>query len=133
MSDDPLSSHSLILLCRVNDEGADNAAGALDVSAVMNRSIHQVLFPGSESVLGADMSSRVGGVTSSGFCSQPFAAIQSSGRVASSVPAPVETEEVIPLEECCFSLQKQRLGLSKLMARGRGGGAAMAGGLGTIE
>lgn len=105
----------------------------LDVSAVMNRGIHQVLFPGKESVFGAHMSSRVG-VTTSGFRSQhPAGAIQSSGRVESSVPAPVETEEVIPLEECCFSLQKQRLGLSKLMARGRGGGAAMAGGLGTIE
>lgn len=82
-----------------------------DVSAAMNRRIHQVLFPGYQSVFGQHMSSRVG-VTTSGFRSQhPACAIQSSGRVASSVPAPVETEEVIPLEECCFSLQKQRLGL----------------------
>lgn len=72
-----------------------------------------------EAVFGAHTSSGVG-VTTSGFYSQhPVVAIQSLGRVASLVPAPVETEEVIPLEECCFSLQKQRLGLSKLMARGR--------------
>lgn len=36
------------------------------------------------------------------------------------VPTPVETEEVITPEECCFSLNKQRLALSQLMARGRG-------------
>lgn len=68
------------------------------------------------------MNGRVG-VTTSVFCSQlPAGAIQSSGRVTSLVPAPAETEEVIPLEECCFSLHKQRLGLSQLMARGWGGG-----------
>lgn len=60
-----------------------------DVPAVMNRGIHQVLFPGMESVFAAHMSTRVG-VTTSGFGSQhPAGAIQSSGRVASSVPAPV--------------------------------------------
>lgn len=36
------------------------------------------------------------------------------------VPTPVETEEVITPEECCFSFNKQRLALSQLMARGRG-------------
>lgn len=62
-------------------------------------------------------------VTTSVFCSQlPAGAIQSLGRVTSLVPAPVETEEVIPLEECCFSLHKQRVGLSQLMARGWGRG-----------
>lgn len=98
----------------------------LDASAAMNRRIHQVQFSsrGRGAYLAQHMSSRVG-VTTSGFRSQfPEGAIQSSGRVVYSVPAPVETEEVIPLEECCFSLQKQRLGLSKLMARGWGGGGS---------
>lgn len=77
---------------------------------------------------GAHMSTRVG-VTARGFRAQhPVGAIQSSRRVASSVPAPAETQEVTPLEECCFSLQKQRLGLSKLMARGGGGGGGRGGG-----
>lgn len=40
------------------------------------------------------------------------------------VPTPVETEEVITPEECCFSLNKQRLALSQLMARGRGRGSS---------
>lgn len=82
----------------------------LDVSTVMNRMIHQVQFSsrGRGACLAQHMSSRAG-VTTSGFRSQlPVGAIQSSGRVESSVPAPVETEEVIPLEECCFSLQKNK-------------------------
>lgn len=40
------------------------------------------------------------------------------------VPTPGETEEVITPEECCFSLNKQRLALSQLMARGRGRGSS---------
>lgn len=110
----------------------------LDVSAAMNRMIHQVQFSsqGRGVCLAQHMSSRAGMITS-GFRSQlPVGAIQSSGRVESSVPGPVETEEVIPLEECCFSLQKTKAGIVKADGKGmgRGGGAvAMAGGLRTIE
>lgn len=51
-------------------------------------------------------------------------ATQSLDRVAPLVPTPVETEEVITPEECCFSLHKQRLALWQLMARGWGGGSS---------
>lgn len=49
-----------------------------------------------------------------------WGAIQSPSRVASLVPAPVETEEVIPLEECCFSLRKTKAGIIKADGKGTG-------------
>lgn len=91
----------------------------------MNKRTHQVPFLGKDSVVGTHTSSRTG-VTSSGFGSQHPVG-------ASSVSAPADTEEVNPLEECSFSLHKQKLGLSKADGKGRGGGPAMAGGFRTIE